>query len=172
MPEALCQKGNDKVSIQKLNFSLSKVLDLTLYIFRRHLFKHHGREAYAKFVERTSIHRNECDPGICDTCGKSVNNLRLHVVAWHPDISSPVEWKNNLTKGIRKLSQKPRWAERLNKRQEVLRKQGKLPPNANKETIMDKNIGNDNSMLPLPQLDVNVTPQTSMASERTKFTYS
>ena len=96
----------------------------------------------------------------------------MHVVAWHPDISSPVEWKNNLTKGIRKLSQKPRWAERLNKRQEVLRKQGKLPPNANEETIKDMNIGNDNTMLPLPQLDENVTPQTSMASERTKFTYS
>ena len=38
-----------------------------------------------------------------------------------------------------------------------------LFPNANEETIMDMNIGNDNTMLPLPQLDGNVTPQTSMA---------
>ena len=94
---------------------------------RKHLFKHHGREAYAKFIEKTSIHRTACNPGVCDICGKDVDNLRLHLVAWHPDVSSPSAWKNDLTKGIRKLSKKPRWAERLNKRQKVLREQGKIP---------------------------------------------
>ena len=33
-----------------------------------------------------------------------------------------------LSKNIRRLSQKPRWAERLNKRQKVLSDEGKLPP--------------------------------------------
>ena len=60
-----------------------------------------------------------------------MDDQRVHLIAWHPDISAPGLWKNDLTKGIRKLSKKPRWADRLNKRQEVLSEQGKLSPNSN-----------------------------------------
>ena len=96
--------------------------------FRSHLFKHHGREAYAKFVE--DIHKNAYKkPGICQVCGANVDNLRVHRMAWHPEISSPKLFMKDLSKGTRKLSQKPRWAERLNKRQKLLSDEGKLPPN-------------------------------------------
>ena len=62
----------------------------------------------------------------------------MHLIAWHPDIATPSLWKKDLTKGIRKLSGKPRWAERLNKRQKVLRDQGKLPPNKDEETNVER----------------------------------
>ena len=94
------------------------------------MFKHHGREAYGKFVEK--IHK-KCKmkvPGICQVCGEYVDDQRVHLMAWHPDISAPGAWKSDLTKGIRKLTKKPRWAERVNKRQKVLSEQGKLPPNS------------------------------------------
>ena len=64
----------------------------------------------------------------------------MHRIAWHPDISAPSLWKNDLTKGVRKLSQKPRWAERLNQRQKVLREQGKLPPTPDDRTDPGKEI--------------------------------
>ena len=98
---------------------------------RKHLFKHHGKEAHAKFVEERHKKYKKKTPGICQVCGEHVDDQRVHLIAWHPDISAPGLWKNDLTKGIRKLSKKPRWADRLNKRQEVLSEQGKLSPNSN-----------------------------------------
>ena len=59
-----------------------------------------------------------------------MDDQRVHLIAWHPDVSAPGLWKTDMTKGIRKLSTKPRWADRLNKRQRVLSEQGKLSPNA------------------------------------------
>ena len=99
--------------------------------FRKHLFKHHGKEAYAKFVEKTHSKRKKRVPGICQVCGEYVEDQRVHVIAWHPDVSAPGGWKSDLTKGIRKLTKKPRWAERVNKRQKELSEQGILPPNPN-----------------------------------------
>ena len=99
---------------------------IAIFIFRKHLFKHHGKEAYAKYVE--NIHKHQRDPGVCQVCGKAVENRRVHLIAWHPDVAAPKTFKTDLSKGTRKLSQKPRWAERLNKRQKVLSEQGILPP--------------------------------------------
>ena len=69
-----------------------------------------------------------------------MDNQRVHLMAWHPEISAPKLFQKDLSKGIRKLSQKPRWAERLNKRQKVLSDEGKLPPSTNgsedRETAM------------------------------------
>ena len=112
----------------------------TLHNSRKHLFKHHGREAYGKFVEERHKKYKKKRPGICQVCGEYVDDQRVHLIAWHPEISAPNLWKNDLTKGIRKLSQKPRWAERLNKRQKVLREQGKLPPTTEEGTNMEKKI--------------------------------
>ena len=67
-----------------------------------------------------------------------MDNLRVHLIAWHPDIATPSLWKKDLTKGIRKLSGKPRWAERLNKRQKELREQGKLPPTPDDWTCVEE----------------------------------
>ena len=67
-----------------------------------------------------------------------MDNQRVHLIAWHPDISAPGIWKTDLTKGIRKLTQKPRWAERVNKRQRVLSEQGKVPPSSDKMEIGGK----------------------------------
>ena len=94
------------------------------------MFKHHGREAYGKYVEKVHKKYKMKTPGICQVCGENVDDQRIHLMAWHPDISAPAAWKSDLTKGIRKLTKKPRWAERVNKRQKVLSEQGKLPPNS------------------------------------------
>ena len=97
--------------------------------FRAHILKHHGLEAHAKYVE--AVHDKNCkyvpEPGVCEACGKSVENRRVHLIAWHPEISAPKMFEEVLGKPIRKLSDKPRWAERLNKRRKVLVREGKLP---------------------------------------------
>ena len=108
------------------------------FIFRKHLFKHHGKEAYAKYIEE--IHKKEKDPGVCQVCGKNVQNRRVHLMAWHPDVAAPKTFKLDLSKGTRKLSKKPRWAERVNKRQNVLREQGKLPAIPNEGVDKEKEI--------------------------------
>ena len=91
------------------------------------MYKHHGKEAYAKYVEEHN-QRFLKDPGICQVCGQNVENQRVHLMAWHPEIAAPKTFNTYLSKNIRRLSQKPRWAERLNKRQKVLSDEGKLPP--------------------------------------------
>ena len=98
--------------------------------FRAHIFKHHGLEAHAKYVEKVHEKRYP-EPGVCETCGKNVADQRVHLLAWHPEISAPKMYNEVLKKPIRKLSEKPRWAERLNKRQKVLVREGKLPASSN-----------------------------------------
>ena len=95
------------------------------------MFKHHGKEAYGKFVEKIHSKCKKRRPGVCDVCGEYVDDQRVHLIAWHPDVSAPGLWKSDLSKGIRKLTKKPRWSERVNKRQKELSEQGILPPNLN-----------------------------------------
>ena len=102
------------------------------------MFKHHGKEAYGKFVEKKHNKYKTKTPGICQVCGEYVDDQRVHLMAWHPDISAPGLWKTDYTKGIRKLTQKPRWAERVNKRQKVLSQQGKLPPNSDQMEVSER----------------------------------
>ena len=105
------------------------------------MFKHHGREAYGKYVEKVHKKYKMKTPGICQVCGEHVDDQRVHLMELHPDISAPALWKSDLTKGIRKLTKKPRWAERVNKRQKVLSEQGKLPPNS--DQVETSNTSND-----------------------------
>ena len=72
-----------------------------------------------------------------------MDDQRVHLIAWHPEISAPNLWKNDLTKGIRKLSQKPRWAERLNKRQRVLSEEGKLSPSQDERGNVTSQVSSD-----------------------------
>lgn len=127
-----CQPLNITARFPSLSIGLHFVVIMKYRIltfpreFRAHIFKHHGLEAHAKYVEK--VHEKKFkEPGMCDTCGKHVEDQRVHLLAWHPDISAPKMYNEILKKPIRKLSEKPRWAERLNKRQRVLVKEGKLP---------------------------------------------
>ena len=62
------------------------------------------------------------------------------MMAWHPEITAPKLFKQDMSKPIRKLSERPRWAERLNKRQQVLAKEGKLPAATNSGETVEDNI--------------------------------
>ena len=64
-------------------------------------------------------------------------------MAWHPDVAAPKTFKADLSKGTRKLSQKPRWAERLNKRQRVLSEQGKPPSSGDESEKISSEVSNN-----------------------------
>ena len=103
------------------------------------MYKHHGKESYAKYVERAHKKYKMKRPGICEVCGEYVDDQRVHLIAWHPEVSAPGLWKSDLTKGIRKLTKKPRWADRVNKRQKELSEQEKADHEEVSETPKDMN---------------------------------
>ena len=41
------------------------------------------------------------ESGVCDTCGKHVEDQRVHLLAWHPEISAPKLYNEVLKKPIR-----------------------------------------------------------------------